>query len=467
MSSDYDEYVAYVTQHEQSLSSYATKTLATEFADGESVEGFYRRTLEGSDTFLKNKYRWRTPFQLDRDSVIYSSLFSRLSEKTQLYTGRGRVENRMTHTLKVAQLTRSICRSLFLNEDLGEAIAVAHDCGHTPYGHIGEDALNSWLAEKLRPKHFQISLTDRTLRAGVLPELQSSFNKFYTSSNDSEEPLFTHGRQSVRLLLFVRKETPDRFFTKHTLFGVWRHSTRCCGGDDRFQYRQSIQGDVVCELDGKQHCSIEAQVVRLADDIAWIISDVSGGLRSRTLLPKQLEKALKDCDVGQTLTVQLMSHVREDSHVGLYTLFVTDLVQETLRRLPSLSGLEGAIEKTKQWVSFSVEMDKVVRALKSTIREVLIQARWVYRGSAINRERILALCNLYYENSEILEEDLSLMRKVPDFPMQTHWYRGKLQDPLIRCLTIADFISVLTDWEVAELSETVPWNLRGGGPIRG
>jgi dGTP triphosphohydrolase len=106
--SAYDNYVVYVTQHEQPLRSYATKTLSTQFTDGETVQAFYKRTLEKGDEFSRNKYRWRTPFQLDRDSVIYSSLFSRLSEKTQLYTGQGRVENRLTHTLKVAQLTRAI-----------------------------------------------------------------------------------------------------------------------------------------------------------------------------------------------------------------------------------------------------------------------------------------------------------------------------------------------------------------------
>jgi dGTP triphosphohydrolase len=274
MSTEIQEYIEYVGKHEQNLACYAIKSLDAVFIDGETTREFYKKLFEGGDQFKKNRYRWRTPFQLDRDSILYSSLFTRLSEKTQLYTGQGRVENRMTHTLKVAQITRSICRSLFLNEDLGEAIAFGHDVGHTPFAHEGERALNGWLKKKLEAKSGQKELDEISILNKVDREYKNSFKTYFTYSNDPNDDFFLHGRQSVRLLTHVRKKIPDRYFTKNTLFGIWRHSTKAAYTDKDFSYKQQIDEHTTFEL-GKEDASLEAQVVRFADDIAWIISDLT------------------------------------------------------------------------------------------------------------------------------------------------------------------------------------------------
>jgi len=446
------------------LRPYAQRALETSFADAQTAKEYYRRLFNGADEFLKDRNRWRTAFQLDRDSILYSSLFSRLSEKTQLYTGSGRIENRLTHTLKVTQITRSICRSLFLNEDLGEAIAVGHDCGHTPYAHVGEQALNSWLQGRFTYPQAALELDDSGLPGAVRPEFVNSFKRYATFSNDPTERFFHHGRQSVRLLVFVRKETPDRYFTKHTLFGIWRHSSRCFETDPSFSYSQRIDDSDSVTITGEAHCSVEAQVVRYADDMSWIIADLVEGLRGGTLSHSMVEAALRAerSAITETRQAQLMSHLRAESLVGLYTVFISDLVRQSQANLaPFREEVTDDFEPVKQYISFSDEMNCVVSVLKDLIKEHIITASWVYRGDTVNQERIRALCQLYDARHEDFLRDIQSLHVVPDFPFKSLWYQHCVHDdPVVRALAIADFVSVLTDPEVARLSETVPPTLR-------
>lgn len=456
-------YVEYVEKIESPLKAYATKSLTTEFADGQSVRDYYASLFGSQDEFAKNRHRWRTPFQLDRDSILYSSLFSRLSEKTQLYTGRGRVENRMTHTLKVAQLARAICRSLFVNEDLGEAIAFGHDCGHTPFAHTGETALNSWLEERLG--YSQDTLGMEKIEDKISERSKEAFIKYFTFSEDPGERLFMHGRQGVRLLTYIRKESVDRLFTKHTLFGIWRHSTKNFRTDEHFSYRQNVTSDVSFSLSGRQHSSIEGQVVRYADDIAWIISDITEGLRSDDLLK------LRDIDCGfdesqervsETKKAELMQYLRVQNYVALYTYLVTDLIRQSEKNLEESKGLKPEeAPKYKQFIAFSDEMQSIVHVLKEIIKKHLISAPWVYRGDHINKERIKALCSFYYDKPTDFLADVSVLNLDPEFPFKSKWYeRECVGDPTVRAIAIADFVSILTDAEVSALSETVPRGFR-------
>ena len=97
-------------------------------------------------------HSYRGPYQRDRDRIIHSSAFRRLSQKTQVFTGEmgDYHRTRLTHTLEVSSIARTIARALRLNEDLVEALALAHDLGHPPFGHSGEDVLNECLAERRR-----------------------------------------------------------------------------------------------------------------------------------------------------------------------------------------------------------------------------------------------------------------------------------------------------------------------------
>jgi dGTPase len=189
---------------------------------------------------------WRTHFQRDRDRVIHSRAFRRLEYKTQVFlNGTGdHLRTRLTHTMEVAGISRNIARALKLNEDLTETIALAHDLGHSPFGHKGEAVL------------------DRLMK---------------------EHGGFEHNRQSLRIVEELEQKYP-RFpglnLTWEVREGLIKHHT---------QYDQPVQG---AEFEGGSP-SLEAQVANLADEIAYYSHDLDDGLDSGLLSEKPLRAEVR------------------------------------------------------------------------------------------------------------------------------------------------------------------------------
>lgn len=177
----------------------------------------------------------RTVFQRDRDRIIHAKSFRRLMHKTQVFLSPSseHYRTRLTHTLEVAQIARSLARGLNLNEDLTEAMALAHDLGHTPFGHAGEDVLN------------------RKLKNG-----------------------FRHSEQSLRVVDVLEKDGQGLNLTFEVRNGIMCHS-------------KSRRG-VMVEPDLCKPATLEAQVVRLADSIAYINHDIQDAVRGGFLLPDSL-----------------------------------------------------------------------------------------------------------------------------------------------------------------------------------
>jgi dGTP triphosphohydrolase len=105
-------------------------------------------------------------------------------------------------------------------------------------------------------------------------------------------------------------------------------------------------------------------------------------------------------------------------------------------------------------------MELIMVGLKDVIRDYIISRPFVYRGDRINEERMRALCQLYLERPDDFVHDVEILTRVTDFPFRSMWYRNNLRDEVVRCLAVTDFISTLTDDEVAMLSETVPQSFR-------
>ena len=188
----------------------------------------------------------RDDFQRDRDRIVHSTAFRRLVYKTQVFLNHegDLFRTRLTHSLEVAQLARSIARSLRLNEDLTEAIALAHDLGHTPFGHAGQDALNDCMAA----------------HGG-----------------------FEHNLQSLRVVDWLEHRYPDHDglnLSFETREGILKH---CSAANARLLEAAEPGGVARRFLDGTQP-SLEAQLANLADEIAYNAHDIDDGVRSGLLV---------------------------------------------------------------------------------------------------------------------------------------------------------------------------------------
>jgi dGTPase len=181
---------------------------------------------------------FRTEYQRDRDRIIHCKAFRRLSHKTQVFLAPegDHYRTRLTHTLEVAQIARSVARTLRLNEDLTEAIALGHDLGHTPFGHIGEDALNDALGE-IKGDYAQV-----------------------------DHP-FQHNRQSLRIVEVLEYEGEGLNLTREVRDGIARHT-----GDE-------------------PPSTLEGRIVALADRVAYVNHDIDDALRAGVLSHDDLPTA--------------------------------------------------------------------------------------------------------------------------------------------------------------------------------
>ena len=238
----------------------------------------------------------RSAFQRDRDRIVHSTAFRRLVYKTQVFLNHegDLFRTRLTHSLEVAQLGRSIARTLQLNEDLVEAIALAHDLGHTPFGHAGQDALNSCL-----------------------------------KSHNPDSAGFEHNLQSLRVVDTLEERYPDYDglnLSFETREGILKHCSR--RNARRMEGREPAgvaQRFLAPSGDGPhaQQPSIEAQLANLADEIAYNAHDIDDGVRSGLLSLEQLKE------------VELFEAYHRETLASCPGLQGRRLLFETIRRMLS------------------------------------------------------------------------------------------------------------------------------------
>ncbi len=199
----------------------------------------------------------RTAFQLDRDRIVYSNAFRRLKHKTQVFLSPlgDDYRTRLTHTLEVAQMARSIARALFLNEDLVEAIALGHDLGHTPFGHSGET---------------------------VLREIFSAD--------------FSHNEQSLRVVEVLENNGLGLNLTHEVRDGILKHSKGF--------------GKIIPEDDSERAVTCEGQIARIADIMAYLNHDLEDAIRSGVIRPEQVPGACTEI-LGRTHSERATTMIRD------------------------------------------------------------------------------------------------------------------------------------------------------------
>jgi len=280
--------------------------------------------------------RSRTSHQRDRDRVIHSTAFRRLKHKTQVfvYHEGDHYRTRLTHSLEVAQIARSIARSLCLNEDLTEALALAHDLGHTPFGHAGEEALS----EEMAP-----------------------FGGF------------DHNVQTLRIVTKLEQRYADfdgLNLTWETLEGLCKHNGPLGSktGSPDGGYLEAFVTEY--DMAASTYASMEAQVAALSDDIAYNNHDIDDGLRADLITLEQLSELGLVGDLirevkGRHPQLERRRLIHEVNR-RLITALVSDLIKETRLRLDRYqpTSSEDVRNAQTQMVDFSESMKAEDKKLK-------------------------------------------------------------------------------------------------------
>lgn len=337
----------------------------------------------------------RSEYQRDRDRVIHSAAFRRLEYKTQVFINHegDLFRTRLTHSIEVAQIGRTIARALALNEDLTEAIALAHDLGHTPFGHSGQDTLNECMRDYGGFEHNLQSLR-------VVDELEERYAEF-----------------------------PGLNLTFETREGVLKH---CSTNNAR------KLGELGKRFLEKTQPSLEAQLVNIADEIAYNNHDVDDGLRSGLLSVDQLmEVALFASQYQEVLHryPDIASRRAIYETVRRMINFVVTDVIENSRSLIAASGvknIEDVRHHIKSLLAQSPEAGEKSRELKRFLRQYLYAHE---RVSRMMREAVKIVRELF----EIFMQD---PRRLPP------QYQEKLhaqEEPPARARIVADYIAGMTD----------------------
>ena len=289
-----------------------------------------RETLATYATFsdsAKRKFpdfddEFRTQFQRDHARIIHSKAFRRLRGKTQVFVAHhgDHFRNRLTHTLEVSQIARNLARNLAVNEDLAGGIALAHDLGHTPFGHTGEERLNF---------------------------LMQKFGKG-----------FEHNLQSQRILTTLEKKYPDfegLNITHDLLDGLAKHSTPYDSASSR-----------------EKQPSLEAQIVNLADEIAYTNHDLDDGLRGEIFTCEDL----KDLSLWKKSAQKVDSQLPNEAFnhrvsSGVIDLLTCDLLHASSKKLEAnkIQNLEQVRNFKEVLISFSQATKEELKELQAFLRE--------------------------------------------------------------------------------------------------
>jgi dGTPase len=345
----------------------------------------------------------RTPFARDRDRIIHSTAFRRLKEKTQVFVAHegDHFRTRLTHSLEVAQIARSLATALGLDADLAETIALAHDLGHPPFGHAGED------------------------------ELQVQMQGFGG---------FDHNVQTFRVVTKLERRYP-RFeglnLTWETLEGVIKHNGPVVDKLEKPSWSAIAEFDAEYDLRLGTWASAEAQVAALADDIAYNNHDVDDGvqaglfnleeLRGIPLIGPHVASAVADypdCDAG----ILRLEAVRR-----MIGAMVDDVLAETRRRaaVDKVGSPEDVRVLGHALVAFSRDMVEDLSALRAFLMERM------YRHWRVNRTRSQA--------RRMLGEMFLLFLAEPDV-LPAEWYaRAQNRDEAGRARVVCDYVAGMTD----------------------
>ena len=348
----------------------------------------------------------RSPYQRDRDRIIHSSAFRRLKHKTQVFvnTVGDHYRTRVTHSMEVSQIARSLARFLGLNEDLCETLSLSHDLGHTPFGHAGEEILN-----KCMNNHGSFDHNLQTLR--IVTSLESKYYKFFGLN-----------------------------LTIETLDGLIKHNgpVKNLNKFDLILKKKLFKN----KINFYTYPSLEAQVASISDDIAYNNHDLEDGLRAGLFTIKKFNSIPAIFEI-------INEHVRKSKHFKrevvvsqivrkLINVMVIDVINTTKRNLKKYNprSIDDVYNQDRLIVDFSKNMKKVDVQIKDFLRRNMYNHRNVVINTNKGKKIIKILFNYLLKNSN-KHFDEELLKKEP------------------KERVVADFIAGMTDRYAINLYEKI------------
>ena len=348
--------------------------------------------------YKEEKSYYRNEFQRDRDRIIHCSAFRRLEYKTQVFVNHegDMFRTRLTHSMEVAQIGRTISRALNINEDLTEAICLAHDLGHTPFGHAGQDALNMCM------KDF----------GG-----------------------FEHNLQSIRIVDLLEERYPNfqgLNLTYEAREGILKHCS---------QKNALKLGKLGERFINNNKPGLEAQVANIADEIAYNNHDVDDGLRAGLLNMSVLRKSeLVDNNYAEAIKKWKKLSERQIRHEvvrRMINYIVCDLIENSKNLIQKYKpeNIDAVRENTKLLIKMSESVEKKHNALKRILRKELYEHEKVNAMTSKAKETIHYLFNTYMKGSMFTTNELQ--EKIERNPENKNEKK--------KARIIADYIAGMTD----------------------
>jgi dGTPase len=340
----------------------------------------------------------RSEFQRDRDRILHSTAFRRLEYKTQvfLYNEGDHYRTRLTHSLEVSQIARSLCRILMIDEDLCEAVAIAHDMGHSPFGHAGEYALQ---------------------------ECMENYGGF------------DHNAQTIRILTKLEK--------KYVAFEGLNLSWECLEGAAKHNGpiknppRALLEYNKKHNLELETYASLEAQVAAISDDIAYNSHDIEDGVRAKLfslsdlkdlpIIAEEIHKIKSAYPAAEDLVV--INEVRSQ----FIKHMLNDVLHETLKNIENnkINSADDVRKCDKQLVQFSKEFNEKIKLIRKFLFEKMYRHHKVMIMTNKAKRVVIQLFDFYIENPECLPPQF--LNKVD------------INNKNEVAVTIADFIAGMTD----------------------
>ena len=348
----------------------------------------------------------RSPFQRDRDRIIHSTSFRRLKHKTQVFvnTEGDHYRTRLTHSMEVAQIARTLARSLNLNEDLSESLSLSHDLGHTPFGHAGEEVLNKCM------KNF----------GG-----------------------FDHNIQTLRIVTLIEKKYYDFVglnLTFETLDGLIKHNGPI---ENINKYKRLLKKDLFnTKIKFNTYPSLEAQVAAISDDIAYNNHDLEDGLRAGLFSIQQLTKIPVLSKLVKKHLKNIKNYRREViiSQIvrNLINLMVIDVIKNTNRNLKKIKPISpnDIYNQDHLLVDFSKDMKVMDFQIKAFLKR-----------NMYNHKKVITNNN---KGKKIIQDLFIYLIKNPKKYISNELFRNDHKERII-----ADFIAGMTDRYAINLHEKI------------